>query len=170
MFGLPVHARRSPACPRSLSHGPALMVALVVTALSVSLAGVMSPVAAAGAPQLLKDIQRLGASSDPQLAVDVDGTLFFLACRGNDILALWTSNGTPGGTDRVVDVGSCESSWTQAATAAGDRYVYEIDGALWGSDGSVGGTQQLGRVRQRLQPGRQRADWSTSTSTAISCG
>jgi ELWxxDGT repeat protein len=83
--------------------------------------------------------------------IDIGGTLFFAATDGVNGRELWTSDGTPGGTNMVVDLnpGSGDSIPTTSVFAANrnGQLLYSATSGtggagteLWTSDGTAGNT------------------------------
>jgi ELWxxDGT repeat protein len=50
---------------------------------------------------MVRDINPGPAGSNPQGMININGTLYFAANDGTDGVALWKTNGTPGGTVMV---------------------------------------------------------------------
>jgi len=82
------------------------------------------------------------------LFVNVNGTLFFTADNGVNGRELWKSNGTEGGTVRVMDIweGSLDSRIDELTVVNGTLFFVANDGKtgpnLWKSDAT--GTQRVG--------------------------
>ncbi len=101
-----------------------------------------------GLPELVKDINSVGASSGPTQMIDVNGTLFFIATTPTTGSELWKSDGTVAGTVLVKDIRpGIESAFgiSDYLTAVGGTVFFRahdgINGKeLWKSDGTEAGT------------------------------
>ncbi len=119
---------------------------------------VCSPLAAAGAPFVVKDINGTGASAPTEL-VTMGVVTYFAADNGVNGVELWKSDGSTGGTMLVKDIcpGACSAApyeLTIATVPAGERIFFAADNGsagheLWMSDGTVGGTQLV----KDIEPG-----------------
>jgi ELWxxDGT repeat protein len=100
---------------------------------------------AAGTYQV-KDVRPGGLTSDPRYLTNVNGTVYFVADRGDTHLELWKSNGTEAGTSLVRDIRpGPESGDPRSLTAVGNTLYFVADDGvhgyeLWKSDGTAGGT------------------------------
>jgi ELWxxDGT repeat protein len=115
---------------------------------SVALAGTQRT-QAAGPAYLVQDIQPPNAPLRPNLLIDVNGTLFFIA---NDDLTgyeLWKSDGTAQGTMLVKDIAiGRDSSFPSFLTNLNGVLIFVADNIgqgreLWRSDGTAGGSVLL---------------------------
>jgi ELWxxDGT repeat protein len=103
----------------------------------------------------VKDINtgNLGAdSSKPGELTNVNGTLFFAADNGINGVELWSSDGTPGGTDIVKDINpGGSSSPSELTNVKGTLFFAANNGAdgreLWKSDGTGAGTVHVKDIR-----------------------
>jgi len=88
-------------------------------------------------------VTRLG-STNPQKPISVAGQLYFLAQASGTNRALWTSDGTPGGTYAVIPELADYSQLSDIVNAAGTLYFIERrsdeNTKLWKSDGTFDGT------------------------------
>lgn len=107
-----------------------------------------APAAAAGPPQMVKDINTSG-SSDPQQLTAMNGKLYFTAKGGGKGRELYVSDGTSAGTKRVKDIrpGPGGSQPTELVAVGSLLYFTADDGVagreVWVSDGTSAGTQAL---------------------------
>jgi ELWxxDGT repeat protein len=136
------------------TFGSRSVAVLISSVLAILVAGV--PAAAGDPPAMVKDINVRPAGSYPQAVADVDGTAYFFACDGSHNLALFTTDGSEGGTTAVRSVGACDLPDWDPAYRGQDDQPEVIDAAvgnklffapqsifaqdLWVSDGTPGGT------------------------------
>jgi ELWxxDGT repeat protein len=105
------------------------------------------------APALIADINTtMTTSSNPSVPVALNGNGYFFANDGIHGIELWTTDGTPGGTQLFKDInpgsgGSQQFSGPNSGivNANGTLYFFANDGThgneLWKNDGTPGGTQ-----------------------------
>ena len=105
---------------------------------------------------LVKDVNRLGKSSNPGPVIEVNGTLYFSAYDDNNGVELWKSDGTAAGTVLVRDIRTgLNGSTPQLSTNVnGTLYFRANDGSngneLWKSDGTSAGTVLVRNIRSGL--------------------
>jgi ELWxxDGT repeat protein len=98
-------------------------------------------------PQMVADVNLVGANSDPAGFVAVGELVYFTATDIEHGLELWQTDGTPEGTGMVKDINPGESNANPRGLTAynGKLYFFADDGAhgneLWVTDGSAEGTQ-----------------------------
>jgi ELWxxDGT repeat protein len=90
-------------------------------------------------------------SSHPNQFIEVAGTLFFVAHDYEFGDALWKTNGTPGGTQRVKDVNPYGYTEYRELTALENTLYFTADDGihgceLWKSDGTEGGTVMVKEI------------------------
>lgn len=100
--------------------------------------------------QLVADAVPLSTADEVRQLTEVNGRLFFTAndlnVPGDYNVELWTSDGTAGGTQRVVDLGPTQyGSSPSDLTEFGDALFFTADDGqagreLWRSDGTSGDT------------------------------
>lgn len=112
--------------------------------------------------QLLKDLELGAASAFPGQLTVAGGRLFFVTLHydGNNFpptFALWTSDGTAQGTQRVRELPA--RTFSVELAAAGDHLFVQVTGdtasSLWASDGTAAGTRQLADFRSFTNYARQ---------------
>ncbi len=74
---------------------------------------------------------------------EVNGSLFFFGLPSNGSLELWQSNGSIAGTQLIKVVGTNIFSLPDQVAAVGNQFYALIGYALWRSDGTPTGTQQI---------------------------
>nr|AYM53935.1 hypothetical protein [Corallococcus coralloides] len=84
----------------------------------------------------LADFSAGGEFAGPFELIGVKGTLYFTVDDGIHGPALWTSDGTPGGTRLFRDFGSAPHSLTEAR----GLLFFIVDSTLWRTDGTDAGT------------------------------
>jgi ELWxxDGT repeat protein len=94
--------------------------------------------------RLVRDLAPGPDSSNPQLLIDVNGTLFFTTTESDRSSSLWTSDGTPDGTRRLF---TADGNIGEARAGLG-KLFFTVSGdagtdALWVTDGTESGTRTL---------------------------
>ena len=111
----------------------------------------------AQSPYLLKDVNQLGASSNPQNTVTIGTVAYFYADDGTHGRELWRTDGKPTGTYMLKDINPGKGNgfekhseydqFTQLINVAGVLYFIASDGVhgyeLWKSDGTKSGTMMV---------------------------
>ncbi|HYI22078.1 MAG TPA: ELWxxDGT repeat protein [Candidatus Limnocylindrales bacterium] len=144
-----------------LSRSASMRIASALVLGLTVVGGNAGAVAGASGPYLVKDILPSGGSI-PRELTDVNGTLFFTAKDESSGRELWTTDGTPEGTQRIKDIrpGSAGSTPLRLE-AVGDRLYFSADdGAtgreLWISDGTELGTKRVKDIRPGAPAGDPR--------------
>src|SRR5262245_8230454 len=111
--------------------------------------------ALAGPAYLVKDIDPATAPPGPAVSAaawyaPADSFVYFLAGTPNANRALWRSDGTPAGTQILIDPrpGSSDSAAFMSPATLGDLLIFNFDDGstgdeLWVSDGTTAGTHVL---------------------------
>ena len=92
--------------------------------------------------------------ANPQSLTRVGNTLFFVGWGESSEFALWKSDGTPAGTNRIIDfqLGVYESGALQLAGVGETLFFTAFDEysgrELWKTDGTALGTQRITDIRQ----------------------
>jgi ELWxxDGT repeat protein len=72
------------------------------------------------------------------------GAAWFFSCPNGQECQLERTDGTPAGTVAVQTVGGFEPLELTTLVAAGNRVFFDLNGAIWTSDGTAAGTLSLG--------------------------
>ncbi|RMG45411.1 MAG: hypothetical protein D6718_07605 [Acidobacteria bacterium] len=151
-----------PTLPRQLL--PAALASLIVV-----------PPAAGGPPAaLVRDLRSpetagSGVSSFPHDLVRFGSIVLFAAEDPAHGSELWRTDGTPGGTELVLDIqaGAGSGSPTNLTVAGGAVYFTADDGVhgreLWVSDGTAAGTRMVADIAPGLAGSRPEALFSDGT-------
>ena len=96
-------------------------------------------------PEVRTGSSPVNRGSEPRNLIDVNGTLYFTADDGINGRELWTSDGTPEGTQLVLDINEGASDSLLSNFVAIDDTLYFIQGrsvnaGLWQSNGTAEGT------------------------------
>jgi ELWxxDGT repeat protein len=148
-----------------LQHRLAILLILLCVAATAPFA---APAHALDQPGLVRDIAAGPASSDPRMLATLGDFLLFEAYDANAGWQLWRSDGSPTGTNLVVDlspyVEDSRYNLTRPIAEFNGFFYFAVDGydglRLWKTDGSSAGTTTVGTVHPagpddiaRLVPG-----------------
>ena len=97
---------------------------------------------------LLLDIAGGSSGSDPSGFIAVGGFSLFAATDSDGDRELWRTDGTPGGTHRLMDISSSASSSPESFVGLGEAVLFSADDGihgreLWISDGTAKNTRML---------------------------
>ncbi len=97
-----------------------------------------------GSCELVMDIRPGPRGSDPARLLVDGSTLYFIANDGTHGFELWRSDGTPAGTNQIVDLDDTYGPYFLSPMFLVDStLVFRTGDAVWGTDGTAEGTVML---------------------------